>query len=325
MFRLEEEDTKEARANFSLIRERIMDGDPDFLPYFIPKCPDSAHLPYILKSPRIQNFYTKNIGKHRTLTWFVASGGPRDGVLCLSVNTAYVTLELFILPSQSQNDTLDRIRVDKDMLRSASIFFDDVKAIAGHYIVEEKTYYKPHEPFTITTPDRILPVAIDAFINDEEMPSMVKTRYGDFTVSFQQSMDDGQWYVLFGLDKCNKWNLHVSIDHKSFFDMLGFPYNTYNMLHSIFTPNATKLRISLASYLLNDIGIESEFIINHIMGLHNKISIEDCCPHKLEEPKPVKRFDFEEYDEWADIKIRNKGEVEAYVGSCIMTLVSADR
>ena len=254
----------------------------------------------------------------------MASGGPRDGVLCLSVNTAYVTLELFILPSQSQNDTLDRIRVDKDMLRSASIFFDDVKAIAGHDIVEEKTYYKPHEPFTITTPDRILPAAIDAFINDEEMPPMVKTRYGDFAVSFQQSMDDGEWYVLFGLDKRNKWNLQVSIDHKSFFDMLGFPYNTYNMLHSIFTPNATKLRISLASYLLNYIGIESDFIINHIMGLHNKISVDDYT-HKPEEPQPVKRFDFEEYDEWADIKIRNKGEVEVYVGSCIMTLVSADR
>ena len=324
MTRLDDETTKEARANANLVRERIMDGDPDFLPYFIPKCPDSAHLPHILKSPRIKNFYTKSIGKHRTLTWFVASGGPRDGVLCLSVNTTYVTLELFILPSQSQNDTLDRIRVDKDMLRSANIFFDDVKAIAGHDIVEEKTYYKPHEPFTITTPDRILPAAIDAFINDEEMPPMVKTRYGDFAVSFQQSMDDGEWYVLFGLDKRNKWNLQVSIDHKSFFDMLGFPYNTYNMLHSIFTPNATKARISLASYLLNYIGIESDFIINHIMGLHNKISVDDYT-HKPEEPQPVKRFDFEEYDEWADIKIRSKGEVEVYVGSCIMTLVSADR
>lgn len=325
MFRLEEEDMKEARTKFSLIRERIMDGDPDFLPYFVPKCPESAHLPYILKSPRIQNFYTKNIGKHRTLTWFVANGGPREGVLCLSVNTAYVSLELFVLPSQIQDSTLGRIGVDKDMLRSAIIFFNDVKAIAGHCIVEEKIYYKPYEPFTVTTPDWILPAAINTFINDEEAHPMVKTRYGDFAVSFQQSMDDGQWYVLLGLDQRNEWSLHVSIDHKSFFDMLGFPCNTYNMLHSIFTPNASKLKISLASYLLNDIDIVSEFIINHIMGLHNKISIEDCCPHELEDPKPVKKFDFEEYDEWADIKIRNKGKVEVYVGNCIMTLVSPDR
>lgn len=324
MMRLDDETTKEARANANLVRERIMDGDPDFLPYFIPKCPDSAHLPHILKSPRIEIFYTKNIGRDRTLTWFTASGGPKDGVLCLSVNTDYVTLELYFLTSQSQMDQLTRIPVDKFMFRSASVFFDDVKAIAGHPIVEEKTYYQPHKSYTIVTPDRILPVAIDSFINDEEIHPMVETKYGNFAVSFYQSMDDGQWYVLFGLDKNNEWNLHVSIDHKSFFDMLGFPYNTYNMLHSIFTPNATKLRISLASYLLNKIGIESDFIINHIMGLHAKISVDDYS-HTPVEPQPVKRFDFEEYDEWADIKIRNKGEVEVYVGNCIMTLVSPDR